>query len=451
MRMRFKPYAHDELMAADFHVHEPLIWGGKWHAQYARPEQPFVLELGCGKGGFLSQLACAHPENNYLGIDITDKVLILAKRKIEAAYTEAGRPIDNVKIMSTDIERIKGVLTAEDTVSRVYINFCNPWSKNASSNKHRLTYPRQLIQYREFLKDGGEIYFKTDDDDLFRDSLEYFPASGYEITWKTFDLHENEPEWNIRTEHEGMFTEMGIKIKALIAKKLPGDAAVTWIEPKVLKKMKAWKGSKMSFLSTPWSTFSLQVLKKDLILCNTWRVIPPPQRRSKMSFFVNTMVCGFSLYQILAFFLIYSCLGWCLEVIYAAVSTGQLVNRGFLNGPVCPIYGFGMIIVLFTLSPLADNLLLLYLGGVILPSVLELAGGWALYKLYHTRWWDYSDFPFNIGGYICLEFSLLWGVGTVVVMKAVHPVIAGFVEMVPRWWALSSCASCTPAMPPMWW
>ena len=151
-----------------------------------------------------------------------------------------------------------------------------------------------------------------------------------------------------------------------------------------------------------------------------------------MSFFVNTMVCGFSLYQILAFFLIYSCLGWCLEVIYAAVSTGQLVNRGFLNGPVCPIYGFGMIIVLFTLSPLADNLLLLYIGGVILPSVLELAGGWALYKLYHTRWWDYSDFPFNIGGYICLEFSLLWGVGTVVVMKAVHPVIAGLVEMVPQ-------------------
>ena len=175
-----------------------------------------MLELGCGKGGFISQLACAHPENNYLGIDITDKVLILAKRKIEAAYQAAGRPIDNVKIMSTDIERIKGVITAEDTVSRIYINFCNPWSKNASSNKHRLTYPRQLIQYREFLKDGGEIYFKTDDDDLFRDSLEYFPASGYDIEWITYDLHENEPEWNIRTEHEGMFTEMGIKIKALI-------------------------------------------------------------------------------------------------------------------------------------------------------------------------------------------------------------------------------------------
>ena len=251
--------------------------------------------------------------------------------------------------MSTDIERIKGVLTAEDTVSRIYINFCNPWSKNASSNKHRLTYPRQLIQYREFLKDGGEIYFKTDDDDLFRDSVEYFPASGYDIEWITYDLHENEPEWNIRTEHEGMFTEMGIRIKALIAKKLPGDETVTWIEPKVLKKRKLR------------------------------RKLPPPQRRSKMSFFVNTMVCGFSLYQILAFFLIYSCLGWCLEVIYAAVSTGQLVNRGFLNGPVCPIYGFGMIIVLFTLSPLADNLLLLYIAAVTRRQPwLELAGGWAL-------------------------------------------------------------------------
>ena len=106
-----------------------------------------------------------------------------------------------------------------------------------SSHKHRLTYPRQLIAYREFLKDGGEIYFKTDDDDLFRDSVEYFPASGYDIEWITYDLHENEPEWNIRTEHEGMFTEMGIKIKALIARKKPGADSVTWVDPKVLKRM----------------------------------------------------------------------------------------------------------------------------------------------------------------------------------------------------------------------
>ena len=150
-----------------------------------------------------------------------------------------------------------------------------------------------------------------------------------------------------------------------------------------------------------------------------------------LNFLTTTTVCGFSLYHVLAFFLIYSCTGWWLEVIFAAATTGQLVNRGFLNGPVCPIYGFGMVIVLFTLTPLQDSVLLLYIGGVILPSALELVGGWALYKLYHTRWWDYSDFPFNIGGYICLEFSLLWGVGTLVVMRIVHPVVAGLVDMVP--------------------
>ena len=150
-----------------------------------------------------------------------------------------------------------------------------------------------------------------------------------------------------------------------------------------------------------------------------------------MSFFLNTTVCGFTLYQILAYFLIYSCLGWCLEVVYAAATTGQIVNRGFLNGPVCPIYGFGMVIVLFVLTPFEHSTLALYIGGVILPSTLELVGGWALYKLYHTRWWDYSDKPFNIGGYICLEFSLLWGVGTLVMMKAIHPTIAGLVELVP--------------------
>ena len=86
MRMRFKPYARPELLACAFHVHEPLTHAGHWRETYARPDQPWHLELGCGKGGFLAQLAPQHPDINYLGIDITDKVLILAKRKVEAAY-----------------------------------------------------------------------------------------------------------------------------------------------------------------------------------------------------------------------------------------------------------------------------------------------------------------------------------------------------------------------------
>ncbi len=148
-------------------------------------------------------------------------------------------------------------------------------------------------------------------------------------------------------------------------------------------------------------------------------------------FLTNTTIFNFSLYQILIYFLIYSFLGWCTEVVYAAANYGKLVNRGFLNGPVCPIYGFGMILVLFVLTPLQHRLFLLYLGGVILPSLLELVGGWILYKLYRTRWWDYSDRPFNIGGFICLKFSLLWGVGTLVMMRIVHPTVAIIVAMLP--------------------
>ena len=129
-------------------------------------------------------------------------------------------------------------------------------------------------------------------------------------------------------------------------------------------------------------------------------------------------------YDLLWYFTIYSFLGWCSEVIFATVTTGKFVNRGFLNGPVCPIYGFGMIIVLFALTPLQHSILLLYLGGVILPSALELVGGWALYKLYHTRWWDYSMYRFNLGGFICPQFSLLWGLGSVLLMVVVHPLLS---------------------------
>ena len=236
MRMRFKPYARPELLASEIHIHEPFSHAGEFHSLYKDPEKPLVVELGCGKGGFISKLAVREPDKNFLGIDITDKVLILAKRKIEAEFAAAGRPADNAKIMSADIERLEAVFNEKDTWDGIYINFCNPWTKNTAGPKHRLTYPRQLIQYRKYLKDGSLVYFKTDNDELFRDSLEYFPASGYEILEQTFDLHANEPAWNIRTEHEGMYSEQGIKIKALIARKLPGDDSVTWVDPKLLKK-----------------------------------------------------------------------------------------------------------------------------------------------------------------------------------------------------------------------
>ena len=112
-------------------------------------------------------------------------------------------------------------------------------------------------------------------------------------------------------------------------------------------------------------------------------------------------------------FFLYGCIGWGVEVVYAAIKEHKLVNRGFLCGPICPIYGFGMVIVLVALTPLAHSLPVLFVGGALLTSALELAAGWILKKVFHTSWWDYSDVPFNLGGYICLKFSLAWGVAVV--------------------------------------
>ncbi|MGD9560613.1 MAG: hypothetical protein AB7V55_08425 [Oscillospiraceae bacterium] len=141
---------------------------------------------------------------------------------------------------------------------------------------------------------------------------------------------------------------------------------------------------------------------------------------------------SFTLYQILFYFIIYAFVGWCIEVVFCSVNTGQFVNRGFLNGPLCPIYGFGAVIILVLLEPLANSLLLLFLASVVLTSALELLTGFLLKKLFHTTWWDYSNQPFNIGGYVCLKFSLLWGVACLILVKAVHPLLADLVDWLPK-------------------
>ena len=138
------------------------------------------------------------------------------------------------------------------------------------------------------------------------------------------------------------------------------------------------------------------------------------------------------LYRLLWIFFIYAFLGWCTEVSYAALVTGTFVNRGFLNGPVCPIYGFGVVIVLTCLTPLAGSLPLLFLGSVVLTSALEWLTGFALEKLFHQRWWDYSDEPFNLSGYICLRFSIAWGFACMFVVKLLHPTVLLFIRIVPQ-------------------
>jgi len=217
MRIRFKAWARPELEASSFYVLEPETVKGKWREQFKESNKPLHLELGCGKGGFISKISVSHPEINYIAIDLVDAMLGLAKRKIEEEYKNANKDTDNVLITRFDIERILLILDKKDAIDRIYINFCNPWPKG-KHRKKRLTHTRQLEKYKEFLRPNGEIFFKTDDDDLFEASLTYFEETGFEIIKKTYDLHSEDFYENVKTEHEEMFSREGIKIKALIAK-----------------------------------------------------------------------------------------------------------------------------------------------------------------------------------------------------------------------------------------
>ena len=154
------------------------------------------------------------------------------------------------------------------------------------------------------------------------------------------------------------------------------------------------------------------------------------------------------MYQLLWIFFLYAFLGWCTEVGYAALRTGRFVNRGFLNGPVCPIYGCGVVVVLAGLEPLKGNFVLLFLGSVVLTSALEWATGFVLEKLFRQRWWDYSDKPFNLGGYICLEFSVMWGFACLFVVDILHPSIEFFIRLIPHalGWALLGLFSAAMAV-----
>ena len=215
MRMRNKPWARPELNACPFFIQKPEECRGKWHSLFPK-EQPVEMELGCGKGFFLAGAAPANPGVNYIGIDVKDAVLGPAKRLIERAFEELGGEPRNVLLTALNIERITDAFSPQDTVRRIYINFCNPWPK-LRHQKRRLTYPRMLESYQTFLEPGGEIFFKTDDDSLFDDSVGYFRSCGFRVDAITRDLHGDGWPGNIVTEHEIMFLEKGVKIKALRA------------------------------------------------------------------------------------------------------------------------------------------------------------------------------------------------------------------------------------------
>ena len=217
MRMRKKRWARPELAACPYFIGEPAAHRGRWRELFAHPEQPMELELGCGKGVSTAKMVHENRSVNYVAVDLISDVLGSARRNIAREYGE--EPVDNVVLTAKNILTISEAFAPEDCFERIYISFPNPWNEKLKHRKRRLTHPRQLTQYREFLRDGGEIWFKTDDDQLFDESLEYLAECGFSVRYLTRDLHASGFAPNYLSEHEIMFSEKGVNIKFVIAVK----------------------------------------------------------------------------------------------------------------------------------------------------------------------------------------------------------------------------------------
>lgn len=208
MRLRKKWWARPELEKSNLFIARPQDLKGKWREEFGN-NNPVHLELGCGRGGFLTQNCIKYPDVNHIAVDLKDEVLINGLRNLEEAKVE------NARLVALNISFIPD-LFEKNEVDKIYINFCNPWPKDRH-NKRRLTHTRFLTEYKNFLKPGSQIWFKTDDTDLFNDSQEYFKESGFELNFITYDLHNSDFKNNIMTEYETKFTNLGMKTMCLVA------------------------------------------------------------------------------------------------------------------------------------------------------------------------------------------------------------------------------------------
>lgn len=246
MHMRKKKWSRPELAACPYYIQDPVQLRNTWADRFPR-RQPVHLELGCGKGVSTSQMAFANQDVNYIAIDINADVLGCTRRNLQKAY--GGQPVENILLTNCHIGFIHTILGPEDPIERIYISFCNPWCARPKQHKRRLTHPRQLMQYRDFLRDGGEVWFKTDDDQLFADSLRYFEACGFDQVFITDDLHGCGFTPNYISEYERKYLQEGLKIHFGIFRKQPGTLTfdpVTWHmwdqdgEPEVLPVVKQY-------------------------------------------------------------------------------------------------------------------------------------------------------------------------------------------------------------------
>ena len=234
MRMRKKPNLIPRMdRCRDRMIPDPVELRGHWRDLMPQARE-LRVELGCGKGRFTAETAGLEPDVLFVAVERVPDAMIVAMERV----VEKG--LSNVFFVDGDAARLRDYFAPREA-DRIYINFCNPWTKRPKYAKRRLTHPRQLMQYREFLVDGGEIWFKTDDDALFEESMPYFDACGFELRYQTGDLHAAGVTPNYVSEHEMKFTALGVPIKFARFAKKPGKVEldpVRWVMPGAFAKLR---------------------------------------------------------------------------------------------------------------------------------------------------------------------------------------------------------------------
>ena len=201
MRMRKKKHREDRLDACSHLLIEDITKYDKSLMEVFETKRPLHIEIGCGKGKFITELTARNPEINYIAFEKNLDVLVLASEKIK----NAG--LTNVRFVAGDAGILEQ-MNAANEIERIYINFCDPWKK-ARQAKRRLTHENFLKIYEKLLINGGEVHFKTDNTKLFEFSLTSFSAYGLMMKNITLDLHNSDFEGNIMTEYETLFSEKG--------------------------------------------------------------------------------------------------------------------------------------------------------------------------------------------------------------------------------------------------
>ncbi|MBA9026244.1 tRNA (guanosine(46)-N7)-methyltransferase TrmB [Peribacillus huizhouensis] len=210
MRLRNKPWADEKLSEfSHFVIANPEEQKGKWRDVFGN-DNPLYIEVGSGKGRFITEMAKAHPNVNFIGIEVYKSVIVAAlDRVIEA-------DIPNVKLLNVDATNIRDYF-AKGEVDRLYLNFSDPWPKTRHA-KRRLTYKTFLSIYEDILPSNGEIHFKTDNQGLFESSLKSISEYGMLLSYVSLDLHNSDFEGNIMTEYEEKFSNLGSRIYRMEAK-----------------------------------------------------------------------------------------------------------------------------------------------------------------------------------------------------------------------------------------